>query len=73
MVLRHLREAQVTQSLFLAALAGEQRAAGDAGTALLLALDALPATTADRPYVPETEYQLDAATRAMLIMARETR
>jgi len=28
----------------------KQRAAGDAGTALLLALDALPALTDERPY-----------------------
>ena len=35
-------KAQTTQSLFLADLARQQRAAGDAGTAVLLALEALP-------------------------------
>ena len=38
MALRQLRKAQLNQSLFLVGVSGEQRAAGDAGTALLLAL-----------------------------------
>jgi hypothetical protein len=37
-----LRKSQTTQSLFLASLAREGRAEGDAGAALLLALEALP-------------------------------
>jgi WD40 repeat protein len=62
---RQLREAQTTQSLFLADLARQQRAAGDAGSAVLLALEALPDDTAGiaRPYVPEPELQLDGALR----------
>jgi hypothetical protein len=37
-----LKKAQMTQSLFLANLARERRADGDVGTAILLALEALP-------------------------------
>jgi WD domain, G-beta repeat len=56
-----LGKAQTMQSRFLAALAHEQRSAGDAGTALLLALEALPDDTSRvaRPYIAEPE--LDAA------------
>jgi predicted NACHT family NTPase len=53
-----LKQAQTTQSLFLAASARQQGTAGDAGTAILLALEAL---SDDRPYVPEAELQLDGA------------
>jgi WD40 repeat protein len=53
-----LKQAQITQSRFLAASARQQIMAGDAGTAILLALDAL---SDDRPYVPEAEFQLDGA------------
>ena len=53
-----LKKAQTTQSLFLAASARQQALAGDAGTALLLALETL---SDDRPYVPEAELQLDSA------------
>src|SRR5262249_33137262 len=50
-----------TQSLFLADLAQQYRARGDAGTALQLALEALPDAAAGnvRPYVPEAELALD--------------
>ena len=61
-----LAEAERTHSLFLADLARQQREAGDAGTALVLALAALPNSTADtRPYVSEAEVQLDQAYRAL--------
>ena len=62
---RELMKAQTTQSRFLADLARQQRAAGDAGTAVLLALEALPdhAAGTNRPYVPESELQLDGAWR----------
>ena len=62
---RELVKAQTTQSLFLADLARQQRTAGDAGTAILLALEALPDDTARiaRPYIPEAELQLDGALR----------
>ena len=61
----NLREAQIAQSRFLADQARQQRATGDAGTAVLLALEALPDAAAgtDRPYVPEAELQLDGAWR----------
>ena len=67
---RHHRDqrnqAQITQSLFLASLSRQQREA-DPGTAILLALEALPDTAAGvtRPYVPEAELQLDGAWRAL--------
>jgi Tol biopolymer transport system component len=52
-----------TQSLLLADRALQRRAAGDAGAALLLALEALPDAAAgtSRPYVPEAEFALDSA------------
>jgi len=58
-----LKKAQKTQSLFLADLAHQRRSAGDAVTAALLALEALPDRTTGtaRPYVPEAELQLDQA------------
>jgi hypothetical protein len=62
---RELVKAQTTQSLFLGDLARQQRTAGDAGTAVLLALEALPDEAAEiaRAYVPESELQLDRAWR----------
>src|SRR5258705_829169 len=59
-------QAQITRSLFLADLSRQQREA-DSGTAILLALEALPDTAAgvNRPYVPEAELQLDVAWRAL--------
>jgi hypothetical protein len=62
---RASEERQTTQSLFLADLARQQRAAGDAGTAVLLALEALPDDTAGitRPYVPQSRFQLSGAWR----------
>ncbi|WP_407116188.1 TIR domain-containing protein [Bradyrhizobium sp. LMG 9283] len=58
-----LKKAQKTESLFLAALANQLRSGGDAGTAVLFALEALPDPTARpvRPYVPEAEWRLDEA------------
>jgi WD40 repeat protein len=55
-----LVRAQKTESLFLTDLARQQRTARDAGTAALLALEALPDDTAGvgRAYVPEPELQL---------------
>ena len=60
-----LKKAQTTQSRYLAARAHEQRTAGDAATAILLALEALPDDAAGiaRPYVPEPELQLDGGWR----------
>jgi hypothetical protein len=65
--LANLRDAQVAQSLFWADEARQQRALGDSGAAVLLALEALPDAAAgvDRPYVPEAELQLDSAWRAL--------
>jgi hypothetical protein len=61
----NLSEAQIAQSRFLADLAARKRAEGDAGTTVLLALEALPddAGGASRPYVPEAELQLDSGWR----------
>jgi WD40 repeat protein len=62
----NLRDAQIAQSHFLAGLAQQQRTAeGDAGSAALLALEALPDALAGtaRPYVPEAELQLDSPWR----------
>ena len=61
----NLSEAQIAQSRFLADLAARKRAEGDAGTTVLLALEALPddAAGASRPYVPEAELQLDSGWR----------
>jgi hypothetical protein len=61
----NLGKAQIVQSRFLADQARQQRAAGDAGTAVLLALEALPDAAAGvvRPYVPEAELQLDGTWR----------
>jgi WD40 repeat protein len=58
-----LTEAQTTQSRFLADLAQQRSADGDAGTAILLALNALPDRQAGitRPYTPEAEYALGMA------------
>jgi predicted oxidoreductase (fatty acid repression mutant protein) len=56
---------QTTQSRLLAGAARQQRTAGDAGTAILLSLEALPDSKAGitRPYVREPELQLDGAWR----------
>ena len=61
----NLSQAQIAQSRFLADLAARKRAEGDAGTTVLLALEALPddAAGASRPYVPEAELQLDSGWR----------
>jgi hypothetical protein len=58
--LEALDEALVTQSLFLADLSRQHFARQDYGTALALALEALPDKTnnVDRPYVPQAEAAL---------------
>ena len=58
--LEALDQALVTQSRFLADLSRQQFARGDYGTALALALEALPDKTrnVDRPYVPQAEAAL---------------
>jgi hypothetical protein len=74
--LAELREAQTTQSLFLADQSRQKRT-NDPGTAVLLALEALPDSAAgtDRPYVPEAELQLDGAWRDLrerLVLGHES-
>jgi WD40 repeat protein len=60
-----LRDSQISQSRLLANLAHQNRAAGDAGTAVAIALEALPdnAAGSSRPYVPDAELQLSGALR----------
>ena len=62
-----LREAQIAQSRFLADVAQQFRKTADAGSAVLLALAALPDAAAgnSRPYVPEAELQLDSGWRGL--------
>lgn len=57
------KEAQRTQSLFLADLSRQTLEKGDATTAMLLALEALPPNdkSETRPYVAEAEHSLYAA------------
>jgi WD40 repeat protein len=64
---RELMKALTTQSRFLADLAQQQRKLGDSGTALALAIEALPdeATLPARPYVREGELALDGAWRSL--------
>ena len=66
-----LEKALRTHSLFLAEVARQERAEGDAGTAILLALAGLPdpGSGDDRPYVTEAERQLDGAARSMRELA----
>ncbi len=63
----NLRDGRIAQSHFLAGLANQKRMAeGDAASAILLALEALPDTAApeaDRPYVLDAELQLYGALR----------
>ena len=61
----NLRQAQITQSRFLVDQAQQEREAGGAGSAVLLALEALPdaATGKAWPYDPEAESLLDGALR----------
>lgn len=60
-------EALTIQSRFLADLARQRLLEHDVGTALMLALEALPDAEAgiSRPYVPEAEVQLDRAWRVL--------
>ena len=53
--------ALAAQSRFLGGLADQHRNLGDSVTAILLALEGLPETAGQRPYVPETERALFAA------------
>jgi WD40 repeat protein len=66
-----LEKALRTHSLFLAEVARQERAEGDAGTAILLALAALPdpGTGDHRPYVTDAERQLDGAARSIRELA----
>jgi WD40 repeat protein len=69
---RQRDQALMTQSRFLADLARQRRATGDAATGILLSLEALPNAGEPRPYVPEAELQLDGNTgdlREALILA----
>jgi WD40 repeat protein len=50
---------ELRQSLVLTTNVSQQRAAGDAGTAILLSLEA------PRPYAPELELELDGAWREL--------
>jgi WD40 repeat protein/energy-coupling factor transporter ATP-binding protein EcfA2 len=61
----NLRDMQIMQSRYLATEARQQHTLGDAGTAVLFALEALPdaAVATVRPYIPEAELQLDGAWR----------
>ncbi len=61
----------LTQSRALADLANQSLRNGDAGTALLLAVEALPdANGKDRPYAPEAEAALLSARQRSLEMVR---
>jgi Tol biopolymer transport system component len=61
-----LHRAQTTEALYLASLARQRRTTGDAGTAILLALEALDiATGTTRRNAPEVVLQLDGAWRAL--------
>jgi WD40 repeat protein len=64
---RELKNAQTTQSLFLADLAHQQRTGGDAANAILLMLEALPDRSAGilRPYLAEAELELGGALRTL--------
>jgi WD40 repeat protein len=53
-----LNRALITESRFLADLANQQTNRGDATSAMLLALDALPSKEQPRPYVAEAEQSL---------------
>jgi WD40 repeat protein len=61
----NLRQSQIEQSRFLADQAGTTVEAGDAGTAILLALEGLPGPGDERPDVPETDLQLEGDRRAL--------
>ena len=54
------------ESRYLAAAALEQLEEGDRLTAILLALEALPDETDDRPVVPQAEFALGMAVNAYL-------
>jgi hypothetical protein len=61
--LANLREAQIEQSRFLANQARAKDEAGDAGTAILLAVEGLPGAGVERPDVPEADLQLEGGWR----------
>jgi WD40 repeat protein len=60
-------KALINESRFLADVASQKLRQGDAGTAMLLAMEALPDTAIDspRPYVPVAELQLGASLRVL--------
>jgi WD40 repeat protein/serine/threonine protein kinase len=58
-----------TQSLFLADLANQKVAEGDAATGLLLALEGSPIAEDDRPYVPQIESALYGALMSLRELA----
>src|SRR5262249_39711372 len=65
---RELMKAQMLQSQSLASRAQERQKTGDGGTALALAIEALPDEAAEPPrlaYVPGTEDELDDALRSL--------
>jgi len=53
----NLHEAQIAQSRFLADQAGVKDQTGDAGTAILLALEGLPGAKGERPDVPDATFR----------------
>ena len=59
----NLHEAQIAQSRFLADQAGAKDEAGDAGTAISLALESLPGPEGERPDVFEADSQLESGWR----------
>jgi len=62
-------QALMTQSRFLADLSVQRSSEGDAGTAMLFALEALPITRErgqDRPYTPEAEAALFESSQGLL-------
>jgi hypothetical protein len=64
--LAHLHEAQIAQSRFLADHARQRREAGDAGTAVLLVLEAvLDSRAGERPPVFQADSEPDAAWRVL--------
>jgi WD40 repeat protein len=62
---RELKNAQTTQSLFLADRAHQERSAGNSANAILLMLEALPDRPAGitRPYLAAAEFELEGALR----------
>lgn len=66
MIQENYRQSLRNESRYLAAAAQEQLEDGDRITAILLALEALPNETDNRPVVPQAEYALGLAVNAYL-------